>query len=79
MNHQIINSVLEQMTNPLPDYHNTMYLEGYKPYEILQSASRTLYKQILDNQSRIKAQDEEKTDPTRLDVSGEVFLNGKRI
>ena len=33
---------------PLPDYYSTMYLDGYKPWEILEAAHRTLYKQAME-------------------------------
>jgi hypothetical protein len=29
---------------PLPDYYDTMYLDGYKPYEIIEAAHRTMLK-----------------------------------
>ena len=30
---------------PLPDYYDTMYMDGYKPYEIIEAAHRTMIKQ----------------------------------
>ena len=30
---------------PLPDYYDTMYQDGYKPYEIIEAAHRTMIKQ----------------------------------
>lgn len=29
----------------IPEYYDTMYLDGYTPYEILHAASRQLYQQ----------------------------------
>lgn len=28
----------------LPDYYDTMYLDGFEPWQILEAAHRTLYK-----------------------------------
>lgn len=41
-------SILEK---ELPDYHHTMYLEGYTPTEILFAAHKTFYNKHLDRQS----------------------------
>ena len=30
---------------PLPEYYDTMYMDGYKPYEIIEAAHRTMIKQ----------------------------------
>ena len=30
---------------PLPDYYDTMYMDGYEPYEIIEAAHRTMIKQ----------------------------------
>ena len=30
---------------PFPDYYDTMYLDGYKPWEIIESAHRTMIKE----------------------------------
>lgn len=38
-------SVLEK---ELPEYHDTMFLEGYKPYEILQAAHETMIKKHVE-------------------------------
>lgn len=37
---------------PLPDYYSTMYLDGYKPWEILEAAHRTLYKQAMERKEK---------------------------
>ena len=29
----------------LPEYYDTMYLDGYKPYEIVEAAHRTMIKE----------------------------------
>ena len=31
--------------SPLPDYYDTMYLDGYKPWEIVEAAHRTIIKE----------------------------------
>ena len=31
----------------LPDYYDTMYLDGFEPWHILEAAHRTLYKRYL--------------------------------
>ena len=41
-------SILEK---ELPEYHHTMYLEGYTPTEILFAAHKTIYNKHLDRQS----------------------------
>ena len=34
-----------QFGRRIPEYYDTMYLDGYTPYEILHAASRQLYQQ----------------------------------
>ncbi len=41
-------SILEKK---LPEYHHTMYLEGYTPEEILQSAHNKMIKDYEERQS----------------------------
>ena len=39
-------TVFEKMTNRrLPDYYPTMYLDGYKPWEILEAAHNSIIKE----------------------------------
>ena len=41
-------TVIDQlMSRKIPDYYDTMYLDGYKPYEIVEAAHRTIYKHYL--------------------------------
>ena len=72
-------SVLEQMMPYIPEYRDTMYLEGYKPYQIIEAASRSLYKKALKNQARINAKQEDKEESTSLNIYEKVYVNGKRI
>ena len=45
------NTVFEKMRNrQIPDYYPTMYLDGYKPYEILEAASNSIIKQYMERQ-----------------------------
>lgn len=39
-------TVFEKMTNRrLPDYYPTMYLDGYKPWEIMEAAHNSIIKE----------------------------------
>lgn len=31
----------------LPDYYDTMYLDGFEPWQIMEAAHRTLYKRYM--------------------------------
>ena len=38
--------IIDQMRpRPLPEYYDTMYRDGYKPWEILEAAHNTMMKQ----------------------------------
>jgi len=42
-------TVFEKMRNKqIPDYYDGMYLDGYKPYEILESAHNSIIKQYTE-------------------------------
>ena len=42
-------TVIEKMRNKqIPDYYDGMYLDGYKPYEILESAHNAIIKQYTE-------------------------------
>ncbi len=71
-------TVFEKMTRQIPDYTDDMYLKGYKEYEILQAAHKSLYKMALENQAKIAASKSEEESPS-LDIRGEVYLNGRKI
>ena len=47
----------------LPPYHDTMYLEGYKPWEIWVAARRSLYQEIKDRAA---------AEPTEIIITEEV-------
>ena len=41
-------TIIDQMRpRTLPEYYDTMFMDGYKPYEILEAAHRTLYEQAM--------------------------------
>ncbi len=54
-------SLLEQAIGGIPEYNDKLYLQGYKPYEIIQSASRTLYKRgmkrLAEQQTKSEAEE----------------------
>ena len=42
-------TVFEKMRNrQIPEYYPTMYLDGYKPYEILEAASNSIIKRYME-------------------------------
>ena len=41
-------SMLEQFGRQIPDPYPYMYLDGYKPHEILQATSRKMYTDYLE-------------------------------
>ena len=50
-------TVFEKMRNKqIPDYYDGMYLDGYKPYEILESAHNAIIKQYTERQQEIEAE-----------------------
>lgn len=72
-------TVFEKMTKEIPEYSDDMYLKGYKDYEILQAAHKSLYKMALQNQDRIASQKEAQEESSSVDIRGEVYLNGRKI
>ena len=53
---------------PLPDYYDTMYMDGYEPYEIIEAAHRTMIKQY---NARMEA-DTQEPDPMNVKFYMEV-------
>ena len=50
-------TVIEKMRNrQIPDYYNGMYLDGYKPYEILEAAHNSIIKQYTERQQEAEAE-----------------------
>ncbi len=42
-------TIIDQLRGTqLPDYYDTMYQDGYKPYEILQAAHNTMVKRYYE-------------------------------
>lgn len=41
-------TILEQYDRQIPEYYNTMYLDGYTPAQILRAAKRGLYQQHME-------------------------------
>ena len=49
-------SVFDQLQRPLPDYYDTMYKDGYKPWEIVEAAHRAIIKHYNEVQAeRVEA------------------------
>ncbi len=71
-------TVFEKMTKEIPEYSDDMYLKGYKEYEILQAAHKSLYKMALENQAQIAA-DKSEDEARNVEIRGEVYLNGRKI
>lgn len=40
-------TLYEYYDRQIPEYYPTMYLDGYKPYQILQAAHRKIYSDYL--------------------------------
>ena len=49
----------------LPDYYDTMYLDGFEPWQILEAAHRTLYK-------RYQAQKEQQSEDYNIKLNSEI-------
>ncbi|MBR0341844.1 MAG: hypothetical protein IJH64_06295 [Oscillospiraceae bacterium] len=50
-------TVFEKMRNKkIPDYYDGMYLDGYKPYEILEAAHNSIIKQYTERQQEAEAE-----------------------
>lgn len=49
-NLEIQKSVFEKMTGDIPDYKSTMYLEGYKPYQILQACRKSMINRYYEQE-----------------------------
>ena len=52
-------TMLEKMRNKqIPEYYDGMYLDGYKPYEILEAVSHSIYKRYREAQEADTPTDE---------------------
>ena len=60
--------------SPLPDYYDTMYLDGYKPYEIIEAAHRTMLKQYNE---RRKQQEADRQEQVPINVKFNVEVKKK--
>ena len=40
----------------LPPYHDTMFLEGFKPWEIVEAAHRSIYQEYQDRKAQEPAE-----------------------
>lgn len=67
MNNDNNKSIMERLRGPLPEYYDTMYQDGYKPYEILQAGRDTALKEY---QEKMESQKEE--EPMNVKISMEV-------
>ena len=56
---------------PLPEYYDTMYMDGYEPYEIIEAAHRTMIKQY---NARMEADTQE---PAPMNVKFNVEVKTK--
>ena len=63
----------------IPEYYDTMYQDGYKPWEIKVAHKRMMEKQIAERKAEQAAA--QAGDPVEQTVKfkGEVYVNGKRI
>ena len=64
----------KMLGRPLPDYYDNMYLDGYKPWEIIESAHNTLIKQY---NARIEAREAEKQEQIPMNVDFNVEVRQK--
>ena len=53
-----MSSLIEKSNRTIPDYYNTMYLDGYSPQEIYIAARRSLINQYNANQYESKIEEE---------------------
>lgn len=52
-------TVFEKMRNrKIPEYYDGMYLDGYKPYEIVEAAHNSIIKQYMERQEADTPTDE---------------------
>ena len=61
-------TMIEKMRGKeIPEYRDTMYLEGYSPYEILEAARKTI---IQEHETR--AEEEAEAAPLNVHIQSEV-------
>jgi hypothetical protein len=53
-------TIYDYFNSQLPDYYDTMYLDGYTPEQILQAAHNTMMKRIRERQEAENEVDEVK-------------------
>lgn len=53
-----------QFGRKIPEYYDTMYLDGYSPYEILHATHNTIYQQHQDRQEAAQRARDEAIIPT---------------
>ena len=53
-------TVIDYHNRRIPDYYDTMYLDGYTPEQILQAAHNTMMKRIREQQEAANEVDEVK-------------------
>lgn len=56
-------TMYDYINRSLPPYHDTMYLEGYKPWQIIEAGRRAIYQEYQDRQGQ---------EPTEIIIKGEV-------
>ena len=54
----------------LPDYYDTMYLDGYSPEQIMLAVHRTMYKRYLAQQEQ--AQRNQQSEDYNININSEV-------
>ena len=45
---------------PIPEYYDTMYMDGYEPWEIMEAAHRSMLKRLKEREEEQNSVDEVK-------------------
>ena len=70
------NTILDQLRErPIPEYDDFMWMRGYKPYEILEAAEKSMFSEIQKREEAKKQKQEQKQEQQQSDVPLNVKLN----
>lgn len=62
-------SLIDQYFNNIPEYYNTMYMDGYTPEQIMYAARKKMLRMYEEREAAKRAEAEEKEIPTVKIVS----------
>ncbi len=66
-------TIYDWMTRDIPEYYPSMYLDGYKPYEIMQAAHKSIMRRYYEREAAYEAMQAE-SEITEVKVTSEVKI-----